>query len=279
MTQTLHLGYSPCPNDTFIFCGLASGRVSVDPYALRITLGDVEWLNRQATAAAIDITKVSISAMLHLLDHYWLLGSGGAIGRGCGPLVVAREDLSPAELLDKRLAIPGRMTTAHLLVQLSGLHRGPLDEMAFDQIMPAVQRGDVDAGVIIHEGRFTYPEYGLKQVLDLGAWWERETGLPLPLGGIAVKRELGSRVASFIEGKIRESIRYARTHPEAVWPYVRQHAQEMAPDVIRSHIDLFVNDFSVEAGKEGERAIRALLEAAAAQQQRPMPDLPLFWSS
>jgi 1,4-dihydroxy-6-naphthoate synthase len=279
MTQVLHLGYSPCPNDTFIFCGLASGRVSADPYDLKITLADVEWLNRQALSGSLDITKVSIYAMLRLLDSYWLLDSGGAIGRGCGPLIVAREAFTPAELLEKRVAIPGRMTTASLLLQLSGLHRGPLHEMAFDQIMPAVQRGDVDAGVIIHEGRFTYPAYGLTEVLDLGAWWERETGLPLPLGGIAVKRELGSRVASFFEGKIRESILHARAHPEEVWPYVRQHAQEMAPDVIRSHIDMFVNDFSVEAGVEGKRAIRALLEAAASQQNSPMPALPLFWSS
>ena len=279
MTQVLHLGYSPCPNDTFIFCGLASGRVSVDPYDLKITLADVEWLNRQALSGSLDITKVSIYAMLRLLDSYWLLDSGGAIGRGCGPLIVAREAFTPAELLEKRVAIPGRMTTASLLLQLSGLHRGPLHEMVFDQIMPAVQRGEVDAGVIIHEGRFTYPAYGLTEVLDLGAWWERETGLPLPLGGIAVKRELGSRVASFFEGKIRKSILHARAHPEEVLPYVRRHAQEMAPDVIRSHIDMFVNDFSVEAGVEGKRAIRALLEAAASQQNSPMPALPLFWSS
>ncbi|MCU0574034.1 MAG: 1,4-dihydroxy-6-naphthoate synthase [Syntrophobacteraceae bacterium] len=279
MTQVLHLGYSPCPNDTFIFCGLASGRVSTHPHDLKITLADVEWLNRQALSASLDITKVSITAMLHLLDSYWLLGSGGAIGRGCGPLIVAREAFPPAELMEKRVAIPGRMTTANVLLQLSGLHRGPLHEMVFDQVMPAVQRGDVDAGVIIHEGRFTYPAHGLTKVLDLGAWWERETGLPLALGGIAVKRELGSRVASFFEEKIRQSLLHARAHPEEVWPYVRQHAQEMAPDVIRSHIDMFVNDFSIEAGEEGERAIRALLEAAAVQQNRSMPALPLFWSS
>lgn len=278
MTRILQLGYSPCPNDTFIFRGLASGRVSTDPYDLKITLADVEWLNRQALAASLDITKVSITAMLQILESYWLLGSGGAIGRGCGPLIVAREAFPPSELMEKRVAIPGRMTTAYLLLQLSGLHRGPVQEMVFDQVMPAVQGGDVDAGVIIHEGRFTYPAYGLTQVLDLGAWWEEETGLPLPLGGIAVKRALGSQVASFFEEKIRESILHARAHPQEVWPYVRQHAQEMAPDVIRSHIDMFVNDFSIEAGKEGERAIRALLEAAAAKQSHPMPDLPLFWS-
>jgi 1,4-dihydroxy-6-naphthoate synthase len=278
MSQTLSLGYSPCPNDTFIFCGLASGRVSTHPYDLEITLADVEWLNRQAAAAALDITKVSIYAMLHLLDSYWLLESGGAIGRGCGPLVVAREALSPEELLNRSVAIPGRMTTANLLLQLSGFHRGPLHEMVFDQIMPAVVRGDVDAGVIIHEGRFTYPAHGLMKVLDLGAWWERETGLPLPLGGIAVKRELGAKVAAFMEERIRESLFFARTHQEEVWPYVHDHAQEMAPIVIRKHIDMFVNDYSHDAGEEGRSAIRALLEAAARQRKSHLPDQPLFWS-
>ncbi|MCU0586852.1 MAG: 1,4-dihydroxy-6-naphthoate synthase [Syntrophobacteraceae bacterium] len=278
MSPVLTLGYSPCPNDTFIFRGLASGRVSTDPYRLDITLADVEWLNRQATAGALDITKVSIYAMLHLLETYWLIGSGGAIGRGCGPLVVAREPLSPQDLLTRSVAIPGRMTTANLLLQLSGFHRGPLREMVFDQVMPAVVRGDVDAGVIIHEGRFTYAAHGLMKVLDLGAWWERQTGLPLPLGGIAVKRELGARVAFFIEERIRESLFFARTHQEEVWPYVHEHAREMAPIVIRKHIEMFVNDYSDEAGEEGQGAVRALLRAAARQQNRPMPDLPLFWN-
>lgn len=279
MTQTLQLGYSPCPNDTYIFCALASGRVDTHPYRLQITLADVELLNQKAMGAALDVTKVSVYAMLHFLESYWLLGSGGAIGRGCGPLVVAREPLAPRDLGNKRVAIPGRMTTANLLLQLSGVHRGPVHEMAFDRIMPAVARGDVDAGVIIHEGRFTYPLHGLHLVLDLGAWWEQEMGLPLPLGGIAVKRELGPQVAAFVEEKIRESLLFAHTHPEAVWPYIVENAQEMAPEVIRSHIDMFVNDFSMAAGEEGERAIRALLEAAARQQSRPLPALPLFWSS
>jgi 1,4-dihydroxy-6-naphthoate synthase len=279
MTQRLHLGYSPCPNDTFIFCALASGRVSTHPYSLEITLADVELLNQKAMGAALDITKVSIYAMLHFLESYWLLGSGGAIGRGCGPLVVAREPISPEDLRGSRMAIPGRMTTANLLLQLSGVHRGPVHEMVFDRVMPAVARGEVDAGVIIHEGRFTYPLYGLHLVLDLGAWWEREMGLPLPLGGIAVKRDLGPGVASFFEDKIRESLSFARAHPNEVWPYIVENAQEMAPDVIRSHIDMFVNEFSMAAGEEGERAIRTLLEAAARQQNRPLPALPLFRSS
>lgn len=279
MTQFLRLGYSPCPNDTFIFCGLAGGRVSTQPYRLDITLADVELLNQKALQASLDITKISIYAMLHFLESYWLLGTGGAIGRGCGPLVVAREPLSPGDLRDKRLAIPGRMTTANLLLQMTGIHQGPVLEMLFDQIMPAVVCGEVDAGVIIHEGRFTYPLHGLELVLDLGAWWEQETGLPLPLGGIAIKRNLGPDVASFFEERIRQSLLFARAHPDEVWPYVLENAQEMAPDVIKSHIDMFVNDFSLEAGEEGKRSVRYLLEAAARQLNRPLPDLPVFWSS
>jgi 1,4-dihydroxy-6-naphthoate synthase len=279
MTQLLSLGYSPCPNDTYIFCGLASGAVSPHPYRLEISLADVEHLNQRALQASLDITKISICALLHFLESYWLLGSGGAIGRGCGPLVVARESLSPEDLRDLRLAIPGRMTTANLLLKMTGFHRGPLREMVFDQIMPAISRGEVDAGVIIHEGRFTYPLYGLRLVLDLGAWWERDTGLPLPLGGIVMRRDLGSEAAALFEEKIRQSLLFARAHPEEVWPYVTKNAQEMAPEVIQSHIDMFVNDFSVAAGEEGQEAVRCLLQAAARHLNRPLPDLPFFWSS
>lgn len=279
MTQILRLGFSPCPNDTFIFGGLALGRVSTHPYAMDITLADVEALNLRALQAELDISKISISAALHLLDSYWLLRSGGAIGRGCGPLIVARETFPPHELRDKRLAIPGRMTTANLLLQLTGFHRGPLREMVFDRIIPAVAQGEVDAGVIIHEGRFTYPLHGLELVLDLGAWWEQETGLPLPLGGIAIKRSLGPEVAAFFEERIRQSLLFARSNPAEVSPYVMEHAQEMAPDVIQNHIDMFVNDFSLAAGEEGERAVQALLKSASRQLHHPLPHLPFFWSS
>jgi 1,4-dihydroxy-6-naphthoate synthase len=278
MGKILRLGYSPCPNDTFIFFALAEGQIDVAPYRFEITLADVEVLNHQARQQVPDITKVSISAVLHLLDEYWLLRSGGAIGRGCGPLVVTREKLSVADLRDKCLAIPGEMTTANLLLQLTGAHRGKCTVMPFDRIMKAVSEGEADAGVIIHEGRFTYPTMGLKLVLDLGEWWERETGFPLPLGGILIRRELGSETAKFVDRKIRESLVYARAHPDEGWPYIKAHAQEMADDVIARHIDTFVNEFSLDVGKEGERAIRILLEAAARQQGIPFPRKPLFWN-
>ncbi|MFP5213586.1 MAG: 1,4-dihydroxy-6-naphthoate synthase [Acidobacteriota bacterium] len=276
MDKVLQLGYSPCPNDTFIFYGLAEGAIDTSPYRFDITLADVEALNQRARLQALDITKVSIHAILHLLENYWLLGAGGAIGRGCGPLVVAREKLTMEELRDRPMAIPGRLTTANLLLQLTSMHRGPLIEMCFDQIMPAIAEGRVDAGVIIHEGRFTYPLLGLNLVLDLGAWWEGETGFPLPLGGIIMKRDLGSETARLVEDKIRESLRFAWKNSDAAWPYIREHAQEMEPDVIRSHIDMFVNDFSLNVGDEGERAVRFMLEAAARQEGLTLPDKPIF---
>ncbi len=276
MNRALSLGYSPCPNDTFIFFGIAGEKVSAAPYSFDIVISDVEELNRKAGRGALDVTKVSIFALLHLLDEYWLLRAGGALGRGCGPLVVARRPCSMEDLRDAAVAIPGKLTTAHLLLQLQGSHGGPRVEMSFEQIMPAVARGDVDAGVIIHEGRFTYPAHGLHLVLDLGAWWESRTGLPLPLGGIIMKRSLGLEAARTVESAIRDSLLHARSHPGEAWPYIRTHAQEMDPAVIERHIDTFVNDFSLDVGDEGERAVRTLLEAAFELAGKPFPGVSIF---
>jgi 1,4-dihydroxy-6-naphthoate synthase len=278
MGKILRLGYSPCPNDTFIFFALAQGRVNTQPYHFEVSLADVEILNRQAQMRVLDITKVSISAVLHLLDDYCLLRSGGAIGRGCGPLVVARERLTVADLRDKCLATPGELTTAHLLLRMTTAHQGRWVAMPFDRIMKAVATGEVDAGVIIHEGRFTYPAMGLHRVLDLGEWWETETGLPLPLGGILIRRDLGTETARFVDQKIRESLSYSRAHPDEAWPYIAAHAQEMAKDVINQHIETFVNNFTLDVGEEGEQAIRFLLEAGVKQQGLSSPQKPIFWN-
>lgn len=277
MTTVTSLGYSPCPNDTFIFCALAEGRIAPGPFGrFDVTLADVEELNQRARKGLLDVTKVSIAALPHLLREYRVLRSGGAIGRGCGPLVVAGRRVAIGDLRDARIAIPGELTTANLLLGLTGQHRGERVVMTFDRIMPAVARGDVDAGVIIHEGRFTYPTLGLELVLDLGEWWERTTGLPLPLGAILMRRSLGEEAALDMEAKIRESLALARKDPGAAWPYIERHAQEMAPDVIRSHIDMFVNDYSRDVGPDGEAAIRHIVEAAARVQAIPLPDLPVF---
>ena len=276
--QVLSLGFSPCPNDTFIFYALAHQCIDSGPFAFEPFLADVEVLNQRARRHTLDVTKVSINAVAHFLDEYWLLRAGGALGRACGPLVVARAPCTMAALRDQSVAIPGRLTTAHLLLQLQGEHRGERVEMAFDQIMPAISRGDVAAGVVIHEGRFTYPAMGLHLVLDLGSWWEQHTGLPLPLGGIVMKRSLGSQAARLVEEKIRASLRYTYTHRNEAWSYITEHAQEMEPTIIQRHIDTFVNDYTLELGVEGEKAIRYLVEAARREVGAAPPGRSLFWT-
>ena len=275
--KTLTLGYSPCPNDTFIFRAMAEKKIEL-PFSLDILLADVEMLNRRASRGGLDISKISASAALGILDRYWLLRAGGAMGRGCGPLVVSARPASLKDLSNATIATPGEFTTANLLLRLEGTHRGRRVPMQFDRIIPAVAAREVDAGVIIHEGRWTYQAYGLHEVLDLGGWWEGETDLPLPLGAIAIRRDLGRDLAASVEEKIRESLSFSMKDLEGAWPYIEKHAQEMAPEVIRLHIDAFVNEFSLNAGIEGEKAMRKLLETACSLENRPFPEQSLFWS-
>ena len=271
----LVLAYSPCPNDTFVFHAWVHGLLTDAPQVTE-RLEDIDSLNKLALEGQADVVKVSMAAYALLRDKYALLHSGGAMGRGCGPLVVApknsgllaaphvRRATSLADELGRiRVALPGELTTAAVLAELfaGGLTRPVI--MPFDEIMPAVAAGDVDAGVIIHEGRFTFGSYGLRRLIDLGEWWEDSTGLPLPLGGIAVRRTLEDRLKARAEQAVRESVEHGRAHPEATEEYVRAHAQEMDPLVCRQHIDLYVNEFTVDYGSEGEEAIRRLLEAAA----------------
>ena len=275
--RVLTLGYSPCPNDTFIFAAIADGRVAAGGERPAPFLADVEVLNRKARGGELDVTKISCHALLHCLDRYWLLRAGGALGRGCGPLIVAREPVSIDALSDQSIAIPGRLTTAHLLLQLLGSHHGRRPELPFEQIMPAVAAGRVAAGLVIHEGRFTYRAHGLHLVMDLGAWWEARTGLPLPLGCIVIRRELGREVAARVEAAIRASLLAARAAPLEAWPYIRAHAQELEDTVIQRHIDTFVNDYSLDLGTDGERALRAVLATAADQERIALPDGAIFW--
>lgn len=261
MDQAVSLGYSSCPNDTFIFTAWVEGKIpGVPPVEER--LEDIETLNRQAMDRQLDVVKVSFHAFGHLRRDYGLLHAGGALGRGCGPLVVAREPFPPDRLVQKRVAIPGRLTTAALLLRLFAPTLAPPQVLPFHEILAATRDGAVDAGVIIHEGRFTYPSYGLHQIVDLGEWWERETGHPIPLGGIAIRRDLGAARIRQVDAALRASLDYAHAHPAAVWPAVRRHAQEMDDDVMRRHIALYVNDFTRDYGPEGEAAIHHLLTAA-----------------
>lgn len=274
--KKLSLGYSPCPNDTFIFYALVHGLVPLADVRIAERLEDVETLNTLAVEGHLDLTKISYHAFGHLRRDYALLRSGGALGRGCGPLVVSREPLAMEDLKGKRLAIPGKLTTANLLLQLHGEGcENPL-VLPFHKIMGAVARGEVDAGVIIHESRFTYAAHGLVQVVDLGAWWEAETGLPLPLGGILARRSLGAELIGRIEDALRQSVQYAFSHPEEPRNYIRTYAQEMEDEVMERHIGLYVNDFSLDLGREGVRAIETLFTRAEERGIVPSCKLPLF---
>lgn len=240
----LSLAISPCPNDTFIFAEMAaSGRY-------RVVLDDVEALNQGAEAEAFDIVKISVAAYGRIRDRYALLRAGGAAGFGVGPLLVAAAPREPGG----RIAIPGERTTAALLLRLVGdFETVP---MRFDRIEDAVLRGDVDCGVIIHEGRFTYAAKGLTKLADLGEVWEARMASPLPLGAIAIRRALGEETARQVDAEIRASLRASWADPASVAPFVRAHAQEMAPEVIQQHIDLYVNDYSLNSD---EAAIENLL--------------------
>lgn len=276
MSRTLTLGYSPCPNDTFIFYALTQGRITLADLRFSERLEDVETLNRLAFAAQLDLTKVSYHALGHLRRDYVLLRSGGALGRGCGPLVVARTPCTMADLRGKRIAIPGHYTTANLLLQLRDSGFENLLILPFHQIMPAIIAGECAAGVIIHESRFTFRQHGLMQVEDLGAWWESETGLPIPLGGILARRSLGAALVARIDQGLRASIDYAFSHPVEPRDYIKAHAQEIDDEVIDQHIDLYVNDFSRNLGSEGEQAIATLFSRAEERGLIPPCELPLF---
>ena len=260
----LTLGFSPCPNDTFIFHALVHGVITAGGLTFRERLEDVESLNRLVLDRALDISKISFHLLGHIRDDYALLRSGGALGRGCGPLVVVRNRFDPRKLRGKRVAIPGRHTTACLLLRLFDPALDTLVVMPFHEIIEAVARGDVDAGVIIHESRFTYQEYGLHAFLDLGEWWEEETGQPIPLGGIVARRSLGTQLLTTLEDAIRESVLFAQAHPGEATGYIRAHSQEMSDEVCAAHIKLYVNRYSVELDSDGEAAVITLLERAEA---------------
>lgn len=272
----LSLAYSTCPNDTFIFHALAERLVDMRGLAFKIDLADVEALNRAAADGIYAVSKLSFAAIGHLQGRYRILESGAALGRGCGPLIVARPDFDRKRLADARIAVPGHWTTATLLLGLYIGRKLSVQAMTFDQIMPAVAGGAVDAGVIIHEGRFTYPDYDLICLADLGQWWEGETGHPIPLGAIAVREDLAPGTAATIADIIRSSIEYAYVHENAADDYIRQHALEMAPEVIRQHIDLYVNRFSIQLGEEGRRAVAELFLRAQREKIMPHWDRPIF---
>ncbi len=268
--RVIDTGFSSCPNDTFMFHGLISGDMAVPGLRFEPAIADIEALNLRALDRdrALPVTKLSASAVAHLCARYTVLAAGAALGRGCGPLVVRRADderlETLADLRGRSVAIPGQYTTAHLLLRTffaEAAGAEPLDVriMRFEQIMPAVADGRVDAGLIIHESRFTYAGHGLVELADLGVLWERATGLAIPLGMICAARELEPAVIDAIEAGLRRSVELAFAEPERSRGWIREHAQELDDEVCRRHIELYVNEFSIDLGDEGRAAIDELL--------------------
>ncbi len=277
-TKALSIGFSPCPNDTFIFHALVHGKINIDPLILAPpVLEDVETLNRWAQKGKLDISKVSFHALGHILQDYVLLNSGAALGRGCGPLLVAKQSYERQDLKNLRIAIPGELTTAALLLQIFAPDIEHLVPMVFSQIMDSIDNGEIDAGVIIHESRFTYANLGLQKIVDLGAWWEEETGLPIPLGGIVAKRSLGKDTLETISNAIQGSVQAALDIPHASLSYMKGNAQELAEEVLTEHVNLYVNNFSVDLGNEGIKAVEEFLKrgAEAGLFDQPRPDFYL----
>jgi 1,4-dihydroxy-6-naphthoate synthase len=281
MMKPLSLGYSPCPNDTFIFYAMTHCKRDDADLKFREILLDVETLNQKALRSELDLTKISYHAFGRLREDYSLLRAGGALGRGCGPLIVSKKDYTVSELKDKKIAIPGRLTTANLLLQLHDPHfishpAHLLQILSFDKILDAVANEKVDAGLIIHESRFTYTSYGLKKIIDLGEWWEDETGLPIPLGAIIAKRSLGKELHTRINEIIMKSIEYSQLHPSEPIEYIKRHSQELSDNVIKQHIALYVNKYSLDIGDDGERAVRELFRRTEDAGIIPKTDEPLF---
>ncbi|HET6358223.1 1,4-dihydroxy-6-naphthoate synthase [Streptomyces sp.] len=265
--MTLQIAYSPCPNDTFVFDALAHGRVPGAP-AVDVSFADIDITNAMAERGEFDVLKVSYAVLPWVLDEYALLPCGGALGRGCGPLVLTKEP--GTDLTGKTVAVPSERSTAYLLFRLwaADVVPGGVGEvvvMPFHEIMPAVRDGKVDAGLVIHEARFTYQNFSLHCLADMGEHWESSTGLPIPLGAIIAKRSLGGATLKLLADSIRISVRMAWAEPEVSQPYVLEHAQEMDPTVADQHIGLYVNEFTADLGDEGYAAVRGLLTRAAAE--------------
>ncbi|MEU6115938.1 1,4-dihydroxy-6-naphthoate synthase [Streptomyces sp. NPDC047117] len=269
MSQALKIAFSPCPNDTFVFHAWAHGKVP-GATAPEVTFADIDLTNGMAERGELDVLKVSYAELPWVLDEYALLPCGGALGRGCGPLVLTKDAATPADLKGRTVAVPSERSTAYLLFRLWAADQvpggvGEVRVMPFDEIMPAVRDGLVDAGLVIHEARFTYQNFGLTCLADMGEHWETTTGLPIPLGAIIAKRSLGEETLRELARTITTSVRMAWEDPEASRAWVLEHAQEMDPAVADQHIGLYVNEFSADLGEDGYAAVRGLLTRAAAE--------------
>jgi len=262
--MTLTLGFSPCPNDCFMFDAMVHGRIDCEGLDFSVRMADIEALNASAFAGEADITKLSFHAYAHCADNYVLLDAGSALGRNCGPLLISRRAISTEEVAagQLRIAIPGKYTTANFLLGLAFPDATNKTECLFSEIEEVLLDGTFDAGLIIHENRFTYEEKGLKKIIDLGEYWESETGAAIPLGGIVINRRWPDDMRQRVNRVMRRSVEYAFAHRGASLPFVRAHAQAMSDDVMYKHIDLYVNDYSVDLGADGRRAVEVLFDRA-----------------
>jgi 1,4-dihydroxy-6-naphthoate synthase len=276
--MNLSLGFSPCPNDCFMFDAIVNRRVDLEGLTFSTRMEDVEALNKAAFIGGVDVTKLSYHAYAYCADRYVLLDAGSALGRNCGPLLISKRPVSREEVAggDLKIAIPGKYTTANFLLGLAFPAARDRTEVLFSEIEPAVLADRFDAGLIIHENRFTYEARGLRKIIDLGEFWEEETGAPIPLGGIVVKRALPDDVKQRVNRVLRRSVEYAFAHRGDSLPFVREHAQEMSEEVMYRHIDLYVNDYSVDLGPEGRLAVEVLFDRARATGIIPHVNSPLF---
>ena len=256
----MKIGFSPCPNDTFIFDALVNNKLE-DSESLDVYMADVDELNRKALNADLDITKLSFGVLAEASNQYQVLDAGSALGFGCGPLLISKNPISPdaSEINHLKIGIPGKTTTANLLLSMAFPEAKNKVVMLFSEIEEAVLSGKIDAGLIIHENRFTYHERGLNKIIDLGEYWEKRTGLPIPLGCIVVKRTLPENLKKAIGNSIRNSVEFAFANREGTMQYVSEHAQEMSQDVMKQHIALYVNEYSVSLGEKGRAAIERLM--------------------
>ena len=256
------LGFSPCPNDCFIFDALIHKKIDTQGIDFEVVMEDVEALNNRAFNQELDITKLSYHAFLYLTNHYALLNSGSALGFNCGPLLVKKATAEIQNLDTASIAIPGRFTTANFLLSIAFPNAKNKKELLFSEIENAVLLNKVDAGLLIHENRFTYQEKGLEKIIDLGEFWENLIHAPIPLGGIVVKRNIDNSLQKTIDALIKQSVEFAFSNPESCMPFVKQHAQEMSEEVMKKHIALYVNDFSIDLGNTGKNAIQLLFNKA-----------------
>lgn len=254
----LKLCFSTCPNDTFMFDALVNGKINTKGYSFNIHLADIDELNRLAIDGIPDITKISFNAFAQVSDKYQLLNAGSALGSGVGPLLVSRRLIYPDEVKHAKIAIPGLETTANMLFSIAFPDAKNKKVYLFSEIEEAILSNEVDAGLIIHENRFTFEKKGLKKIIDLGEYWESQTKLPIPLGGIAIKRNLPEKIKTSIDLLMRQSVEHAFTHPKEPYPYVRKYAQAMDEEVMYKHIQLYVNKYSINLGDDGRNAIAEL---------------------